>query len=84
MWQLDLEYGTDKLEVHRDAIQKGDKVAIVDDLLATGGTVNAVAKLVKKNGGEITAMEFLIELTELGGRDVNKNYYINTLVQYDI
>ena len=59
-------------------------VLIVDDLLATGGTVNAVAKLVEKNGGEITAMEFLIELTELGGRDVNKNYYINTLVQYDI
>ena len=80
----DLEYGTDKLEVHRDAIYEGDKVAIVDDLLATGGTVNAVAKLVEKNGGEITAMEFLIELTELGGRDVNKNYYINTLVQYDI
>ena len=79
-----MEYGTDKLEVHRDAIYEGDKVAIVDDLLATGGTVNAVAKLVEKNGGEITAMEFLIELTELGGRDVNKNYYINTLVQYDI
>ena len=46
--------------------------------------MNAVDKLVEKNGGEITAMEFLIELTELGGRDVNKNYYINTLVQYDI
>lgn len=83
-YSYDLEYGTDKLEVHRDAIHEGDKVAIVDDLLATGGTVNAVAKLVEKNGGEITAMEFLIELTELGGRDVNKNYYINTLVQYDI
>ena len=78
-----MEYGTDKLEVHRDAIKKGDKVAIVDDLLATGGTVNAVAKLIEKNGGEITAMEFLIELTELGGRDINKNYYINTLVQYE-
>ena len=83
-YSYDLEYGTDKLEVHRDAIHEGDKVAIVDDLLATGGTVNAVAKLVEKNGGEITAMEFLIELTELGGRDVNKNYYINTLVQYNI
>ncbi len=58
-------------------------IAAVDDLLATGGTVNAVAKLIEKNGGEITAMEFLIELTELGGRDINKNYYINTLVQYE-
>lgn len=83
-YSYDLEYGTDKLEVHKDAIQQGDRIAIVDDLLATGGTVNAVAKLVEKNGGEIAAMEFVIELTELGGREKNKNYYINTLVEYEV
>ena len=63
-----LEYGVDVLEIHKDAIKKGQKVAIVDDLLATGGTVEAVAKLVEKVGAEVVALDFAIELTELKGR----------------
>ena len=79
-----LEYGVDVLEIHKDAIKKGQKVAIVDDLLATGGTVEAVAKLVEKVGAEVVALEFAIELTELKGRDKLEGYEIMSLVQYDV
>jgi len=65
----DLEYGTDMLEIHIDAIQKGDKVLIHDDVLATGGTAKAVCELVEKLGGEIVQCNFLMELTFLNGRD---------------
>lgn len=77
-----LEYGTDKLEMHIDAIQKGEKVLIHDDLLATGGTAEAVCKLVEKAGGEIVQISFLIELTFLNGKEKLKNYETRAIVQY--
>ena len=79
-----LEYGVDVLEIHKDAIKKGQRVAIVDDLLATGGTVEAVAKLVEKVGAEVVALDFAIELTELKGRDKLEGYEVMSLVQYDV
>ncbi len=77
-----LEYGTNTLEIHTDAIKKGDKVAIVDDLLATGGTMLSAAKLIESLGGEIVAMEFLVELESLKGREKLEKYYTNSLVKY--
>lgn len=65
----DLEYGTDTIEVHKDAFGAGDNVLIVDDLLATGGTADAACKLVKKTGANLVGIAFLIELSELGGRE---------------
>lgn len=64
-----LEYGTDKIEIHQDAIPQGANVLVVDDLLATGGTAEAAAKLVKKAGGNLIGMAFLIELEDLNGRE---------------
>jgi len=78
----DLEYGSDVLEIHKDAIKKGQRVAIVDDLLATGGTVSAVAKLVEESGGEVVAIDFLIELTELKGREKIAQYDIMSVIDY--
>lgn len=66
--EYDLEYGTDSLEIHKDAIEAGKRVLIIDDLLATGGTVHATSELIKRLGGKIVAMAFLIELTKLQGR----------------
>ncbi len=63
-----LEYGTDKLEIHKDAIEAGKKVIIIDDLLATGGTVNAACRLLQKAGADVKAAAFIIELTDLNGR----------------
>ena len=63
-----LEYGTDKLEIHKDAIEAGRNVIVIDDLLATGGTVNAACKLLKKTGANVKAAAFIIELSELDGR----------------
>lgn len=80
----DLEYGSDTLQIHKDAIKKGQRVAIVDDLLATGGTIEAVAKLVEEAGGEVACLAFAIELTELNGRDKLKGYEVMSLVDYDI
>ncbi|MBT9832751.1 adenine phosphoribosyltransferase [Clostridium baratii] len=80
----DLEYGTDNLEIHKDAIKKGQRVAIVDDLLATGGTIEAVAKLVERAGGEVVSLDFVIELTELKGRDKLEGYDVMSLTQYDV
>lgn len=80
--EYELEYGTNILEIHRDAIGEGDRVAIVDDLLATGGTVLSAAKLIEKLGGQVVAMEFLIELKYLNGRDKLKNYNVTSLVKY--
>lgn len=78
----DLEYGTDTLEIHKDAIQKGDKVLIHDDVLATGGTAKAVCELVEKLGGEIVQLNFLMELTFLNGRERIKEYDIFTAITY--
>lgn len=80
----DLEYGTDNLEIHKDAIKKGQRVAIVDDLLATGGTIEAVAKLVEHAGGEVVSLDFVIELTELNGRGKLEGYDVMSLTQYDV
>ena len=77
----ELEYGTDKLEIHTDAINKGNRILIVDDLLATGGTVEGVGKLVEKSGGEIVGISFLIELTFLNGRKRLKDYPIHCVLQ---
>ncbi|MGM8363448.1 adenine phosphoribosyltransferase [Flavobacterium sp. ARAG 55.4] len=78
----DLEYGTDTLEIHKDAIQKGDKVLIHDDVLATGGTAKAVCDLVEKLGGEIVQFNFLMELTFLNGREKLNGYNIFAAVTY--
>ena len=78
----DLEYGQDTLEIHQDAINRGDNVLIIDDLLATGGTLGAVIDLVKKIGGEIAGIGFLIELTFLKGREKNKGYDIFSLIKF--
>ena len=80
----DLEYGTDTLEIHKNAFKKGDRVALVDDLLATGGTISACAKLIELAGGEVASVDFMIELTELHGRDKLAGYNVNSMVQYDI
>lgn len=81
--EYELEYGTNILEIHRDSISEGDRIAIVDDLLATGGTVLSAAKLIEKLGGEVVAMEFLIELKLLRGRDKLKSYTVNSVVKYE-
>ncbi|MFA5024957.1 MAG: adenine phosphoribosyltransferase [Candidatus Shapirobacteria bacterium] len=77
------EYGLDVLTIHKDAIKKGEKVLIVDDLLATGGTVMAAAKLVERLGGEIVGMSFIVDLPFLGGSQKLKSYKLNYLVSYD-
>ncbi|MFC1674755.1 adenine phosphoribosyltransferase [Candidatus Omnitrophota bacterium] len=77
-----LEYGTDTLEIHEDAIKPGDKILIIDDLLATGGTSKAVCDLVKQLKGEVAGIAFLIELEFLKGRDKLKGYPISSLIKY--
>ena len=81
-YEYDLEYGSNKLEIHKDAIKPGQKVAIVDDLLATGGTMEAAAKLIEKLGGEVVSMQFLIELEDLDGRAKLAKYNVNSLIKY--
>ena len=78
-----LEYGIDTIQIHKDAIRKGDKVLLHDDLLATGGTMEAACKLVEKLGGEVVQISFLIELTFLNGREKIKKYDVRSLIQYD-
>lgn len=77
-----LEYGQDTLTMHRDAIKPGQKVMICDDLLATGGTVEATIRLIEQLGGVVVGCAFLIELIELSGRDKIGSYPIKTLIQY--
>ena len=79
----DLEYGSATIEIHKDAIKPGDKVVLVDDLIATGGTIEAAAKLVEALGGEVVKMIFLIELTDLKGRERLKKYDVASVVQYE-
>jgi len=78
----ELEYGTDTVEMHKDAIKKGQRVLIVDDLLATGGTASAAVDLVRKLGGRIVGIAFIIELVDLNGRNKLKGYDIFSLVEY--
>jgi len=80
--EYDLEYGTDAVEVHRDGIEPGHNVLIVDDVLATGGTAAAAAKLVEKLGGRVAGLSFVIELDALHGRDKLPGYDVQTLLHY--
>jgi adenine phosphoribosyltransferase len=77
-----LEYGTDSIEIHTDAISPGDKILLHDDLLATGGTMEAAVKLIEKLGGEVVQISFIIELDFLNGRDKLSNYEIKSLIRY--
>jgi adenine phosphoribosyltransferase len=86
-WEIEreeyaLEYGTDVLEVHRDAINPGDRVLIVDDVLATGGTASATARLVEHLGGTVVGFGFLIDLRFLGGRSKLEGYPVVSLLEY--
>ncbi|MFC2061460.1 adenine phosphoribosyltransferase [Elusimicrobiota bacterium] len=81
--EYELEYGTDILEVHKDAVLPGEKVLIIDDLLATGGTTKATADLMEKISAEIIGICFLIELKGLNGREKLKQYDVESLIQYD-
>lgn len=78
-----LEYGLDKIEIHKDAINKGDKVIIHDDLLATGGTAEAACKLIEKLGGHVVQASFIIELAFLNGREKLRNYNVHSLITYE-
>lgn len=82
-YKYDLEYGSNELCIHEDAIKKGQKVVIVDDLLATGGTMEASIKLVEKLGGEVVGLSFLVDLPGLNGREKIKDYPIQTLISFD-
>ena len=79
----DLEYGTATIEIHRDAIKPGDKVVLLDDLIATGGTMKAAAELVEELGGEVVEMLFLIELVDLKGREVLSDYKVDSVVKFE-
>ncbi len=81
-YKYQLEYGNDTLEMHKDAIKKGQKVIVADDLLATGGTIYSTIKLVEQLGGEVVSVLFLIELTYLKGKEKLKGYDVKTLIQY--
>ena len=80
--EYELEYGTDSLEIHQDAIKPGQRVVIADDLLATGGTISAAADLVRQLGGEIVELTFLIELVALKGRERLSGLPVFSLLQY--
>lgn len=82
-YEYDLEYGSSVLEMHIDAVKLGDKVLVVDDLLATGGTTLSNIKLVEKLGGEVVGIIYLIELTYLNGRDKLKDYDVRSMVEFD-
>lgn len=79
----ELEYGLDTLEIHRDAVVKGETVLIVDDLLATGGTAKATCDLVQKSGGEVAGLAFLVELAGLSGRKKLQGFDIFSLITYE-
>ncbi len=78
-----LEYGTDKIEIHKDSINKGDRILIIDDLIATGGTIGAARKLVRRLGGEIVECAFIVELTDLKGREKLKGENIFSVVAFE-
>jgi len=80
--EYSLEYGTDSLEIHQDAIKPGQRVLIVDDLIATGGTARAVADIVAKMGGSVVGLSFVVELTALGGRQKLAGHKVTSILQY--
>ena len=77
-----LEYGSAVIEIHEDALKKGQKVVIIDDLLATGGTAKAIVELVEEMGAEVVALDFLVELDELEGRKLLPGYHISSIIHY--
>ena len=81
-FKYDLEYGSNELEIHKDAIKPGQKVLIIDDLLATGGTIDATVKLVEESGAEVVGCAFLIELMDLKGREKLDGIDIYTILEY--
>ncbi len=81
--EYELEYGTAVVEMHKDAIKPGDKVVIIDDLVATGGTIEAIIKMVESLGGEVVKVQFLMELAGLNGREKLKGYEMDSLLIYD-
>ena len=81
-YSYSLEYGEETMEVHEDAIKEGEKVLVVDDLLATGGTARAMIELAKKLGGEVIGVSFLIELSFLNGREKLKDYPVYSIIKY--
>ncbi len=81
--KYDLEYGSEIIEIHKDAINAGDRVLIIDDLLATGGTAKTAAHLVEMLGGKVVGAAFLIELTDLGGRAALKDYPVSSIITYE-
>jgi adenine phosphoribosyltransferase len=88
-WEIEreeyvLEYGVDLLEIHRDAVQPGESVLIVDDVLATGGTAAATVRLVEKLGGRVAGLSFVVELPELGGRAVVGDHPVSTLTTFSL
>ncbi len=80
--KYELEYGTAELEIHRDALKPGQKVVIIDDLMATGGTNEAIVKLIESLGGEVVKTVFLMELAGLNGRDKLKGYDVESVISY--
>ena len=80
--EYSLEYGTDKIEIHADAVEPGKNVLVIDDLLATGGTVDAACKLLKKAGANVVGAGFIIELSDLGGREKLKDIEVTSMIQY--
>lgn len=80
--EYELEYGTDKLELHRDAIHPDEKILVIDDVLATGGTAAATARLIETLGGQIVGLGFLIEIVVLGGRERLTDYRVESLARY--
>lgn len=81
-FEYDLEYGTDSIEMHIDGIKKGERVVIVDDLLATGGTSQAAIKLLESLGAEVAGLLFLMELDDINGRQKLKNYRVDSIIHY--
>jgi adenine phosphoribosyltransferase len=79
----ELEYGTDTIEVHQDGISPGERILLVDDLLATGGTAKAAVDLIEKLGGKVISCAFLIGLDDLPGRDILDNYDVFSVISYD-
>jgi adenine phosphoribosyltransferase len=79
----DLEYGKATIEIHKDAIKPGQKVVIVDDLIATGGTIEAITKLIEMLGGEVVKIIFLMELKGLKGREKLEGYDVEAVIQYE-
>ncbi len=81
--EYDLEYGKATIEMHKDAIMQGQKVVIIDDLIATGGTIEAITKLIEMLGGEVVKIIFLMELKGLNGRDKLTGYHVDSVIQYE-